>query len=525
MKRATVVLLAAIVGGFRRPARLRPDRAGARSGLRHPPARVRAQRRRRRPLQFDFLARSASGAAGLSSRGATIALPGFAPALAHARRGRSHRATGAEAAPGQGQSPHRRRSRGLADRHPDVRARALPGRVAGHRRRVARQPAPARVRLRDRSRCRSGADRRARRPSAPPGLTVRVPGRRRRAPRRCRHVRGRGPHPALPARELRPHAPAGDRPGRARVLDLPRRQRVRDRATTSPSTRAARYITGRTSSTNFNTVGGVEGNEAGTDAFVSKLNPAGNALVYSTYLGGNGPDEAHAIAIDALGFAYVDRHHRLDRLQHRQPDRGRPGRRRRVRLQAQPGRQHARVLDLPGRQQQRSGRLRDRGRLDAGGVHRRLDGLDGLQHQPADPDRLGRHRRLRRQAHGARQRARVLDLPRRRRRRLRRERRRRSDRVRVRDRDDRLDGLHDRQPDRGRPGRRRRVHRQVEPARDGVRVLDLPGRRRRGRRPRDRRRPDRPGVHHRPDRLDRLQHHHRPDRRATCPAPTGTSRG
>ena len=48
------------------------------------------------------------------------------------------------------------------------------------------------------------------------------------------------------------------------------------------------YITGRTDSTNFDTVGGVEGNSAGTDAFVSKLNPAGNALAYSTYLGGGG---------------------------------------------------------------------------------------------------------------------------------------------------------------------------------------------------------------------------------------------
>ncbi|HET8676155.1 MAG TPA: hypothetical protein VFO63_10235, partial [Blastocatellia bacterium] len=41
------------------------------------------------------------------------------------------------------------------------------------------------------------------------------------------------------------------------------------------------------------------------DAFVAKLNPSGGALVYSSYLGGNGLDEAFAIAIDSVGAAYV----------------------------------------------------------------------------------------------------------------------------------------------------------------------------------------------------------------------------
>jgi RHS repeat-associated protein len=41
------------------------------------------------------------------------------------------------------------------------------------------------------------------------------------------------------------------------------------------------------------------------DAFVSKLNPAGNALVYSTYLGGSGNDFANGIAVDSSGDAYV----------------------------------------------------------------------------------------------------------------------------------------------------------------------------------------------------------------------------
>jgi hypothetical protein len=40
------------------------------------------------------------------------------------------------------------------------------------------------------------------------------------------------------------------------------------------------------------------------DAFVTKLDQNGN-LLYSTFLGGNGGDEAHGIAIDPLGNAYV----------------------------------------------------------------------------------------------------------------------------------------------------------------------------------------------------------------------------
>src|SRR5436309_3183737 len=42
------------------------------------------------------------------------------------------------------------------------------------------------------------------------------------------------------------------------------------------------------------------------DAFVTKLNAAGSALVYSTYLGGaTDIDDALGIAVDAAGRAYV----------------------------------------------------------------------------------------------------------------------------------------------------------------------------------------------------------------------------
>jgi uncharacterized protein (TIGR03437 family) len=41
------------------------------------------------------------------------------------------------------------------------------------------------------------------------------------------------------------------------------------------------------------------------DAFVSKLDPTGSHLLYSTYLGGNGADSAFGIAVDSTGAVYV----------------------------------------------------------------------------------------------------------------------------------------------------------------------------------------------------------------------------
>ncbi len=67
----------------------------------------------------------------------------------------------------------------------------------------------------------------------------------------------------------------------------------------------AAYVTGETGSTDFDTVGQIEGDSTGIDAFVSKLAPAGNALVLSTYLGGNGNDRGHGVAVDSAGAAYV----------------------------------------------------------------------------------------------------------------------------------------------------------------------------------------------------------------------------
>ena len=68
------------------------------------------------------------------------------------------------------------------------------------------------------------------------------------------------------------------------------------------------YVTGSTASTNFpTTAGAFQTSNAGglLDAFVTKLNGTGTALVYSTYLGGSGEDRGFGIAVDSFGNAYV----------------------------------------------------------------------------------------------------------------------------------------------------------------------------------------------------------------------------
>ena len=67
------------------------------------------------------------------------------------------------------------------------------------------------------------------------------------------------------------------------------------------------YLTGRTDSDGIPLVNAVQGTFGGgeRDAFVTKINPAGNGLVYSTYLGGAAVDEGAAIVVDDAGNAYV----------------------------------------------------------------------------------------------------------------------------------------------------------------------------------------------------------------------------
>jgi hypothetical protein len=66
------------------------------------------------------------------------------------------------------------------------------------------------------------------------------------------------------------------------------------------------YVAGWTNSTDFPTHAPLQSSLLGTqNAFALKLNAAGSALVYSTYLGGSGVDQANAIAIDSSGAAYL----------------------------------------------------------------------------------------------------------------------------------------------------------------------------------------------------------------------------
>lgn len=79
------------------------------------------------------------------------------------------------------------------------------------------------------------------------------------------------------------------------------------------------YLTGSTNSTDFPVINAFQSSFGGGgtncpsdlptrvcyDAFVTKINPAGNTILYSTYLGLPGDDEGRAIAVDPSGNAYV----------------------------------------------------------------------------------------------------------------------------------------------------------------------------------------------------------------------------
>ncbi|HEY3153018.1 MAG TPA: SBBP repeat-containing protein [Candidatus Binatia bacterium] len=68
------------------------------------------------------------------------------------------------------------------------------------------------------------------------------------------------------------------------------------------------YITGETNSTQVNfptTVGPDVSQNGGLDAFVAKVDPTGNHLLYAGFIGGSGDDRGNAIAVDSLGNAYI----------------------------------------------------------------------------------------------------------------------------------------------------------------------------------------------------------------------------
>jgi uncharacterized protein (TIGR03437 family) len=69
------------------------------------------------------------------------------------------------------------------------------------------------------------------------------------------------------------------------------------------------FVTGWTNSKNFPVANAFQSQYAsknlGYSAFVTKLNAAGSALVFSTYLGGDSTDQANGIAVDSGGNAYI----------------------------------------------------------------------------------------------------------------------------------------------------------------------------------------------------------------------------
>jgi hypothetical protein len=68
------------------------------------------------------------------------------------------------------------------------------------------------------------------------------------------------------------------------------------------------YVVGSSASADFPTTAGAmqpRTRTSGSTAFVAKLNPAGTAILYSTYLGGTHSDTARAVAVNEKGEAFV----------------------------------------------------------------------------------------------------------------------------------------------------------------------------------------------------------------------------
>jgi len=67
------------------------------------------------------------------------------------------------------------------------------------------------------------------------------------------------------------------------------------------------YVTGYTASPNFPVTTGAfqTVNHGGEDVFVTKMNPDGSGILYSTYLGSDSGDDGDSIAVDNSGDAYV----------------------------------------------------------------------------------------------------------------------------------------------------------------------------------------------------------------------------
>lgn len=65
------------------------------------------------------------------------------------------------------------------------------------------------------------------------------------------------------------------------------------------------YVGGGTLASNFPVMNSIQSYAGGEDIFVTKLAPAGNALIYSTFLGGSNFEQAEGLAIDGSGNVYI----------------------------------------------------------------------------------------------------------------------------------------------------------------------------------------------------------------------------
>jgi len=65
------------------------------------------------------------------------------------------------------------------------------------------------------------------------------------------------------------------------------------------------FITGITYSSDFPTQNPYQTDQGNRDIFITKLNSAGNGLIYSTYIGGGDKDHGYGIAVDDSGNAFV----------------------------------------------------------------------------------------------------------------------------------------------------------------------------------------------------------------------------
>src|SRR5690606_1091705 len=65
------------------------------------------------------------------------------------------------------------------------------------------------------------------------------------------------------------------------------------------------YLAGFTWSEDFPVVNPLQGHMGDRDGFIAKLAPQGNALLYSTYLGGSGLDDFRYVQLDPAGNIHL----------------------------------------------------------------------------------------------------------------------------------------------------------------------------------------------------------------------------